>query len=541
MDFKKDLQNSLKKQLNKEITLEIPPNPDLGDYSLPCFKIGNSQDIIKIITLPKYIKKAEIKGPYINFFIKKDILAELTIKQIFKEKDKFGSKNIGKGKKAIIEHTSVNPNASPHLGRARNAIIGDSISRLIKFQGYSTEIHYFINDIGKQIAMLVLACKNKKPSFSQLLNLYVEFNKKLEKSPELEKQVFELLNKLENNDKKTISQFKNVVKICIKGQSNIFKSIGINYNQFDYESDYLKETSNILKKIKEKGRLFTDQEKRETVNLEGFNLPMEHPFLPLTRSDKTSLYLLRDLAYTIYKIKKGKDRNILVLGEDQKLYYQQLKAILSILGYKAPEPVFYSFVLLSSGKMSTRYGNVVLLEDFMKDAKNKAINEIKKRHGKIKGIEKLAEKIAYGAIKFTILKVSSEKNVLFEIEKALSFEGESGPYIQYTYTRANSILKKAKTIKKVKLILNSKEEINLINKLSQFPEAVEEAFNHLQPHIIANYALNISKIFNDFYQNCPVLTEKPDIKNARLNLILAYKQTIKNALNLLGIEAPEMM
>ena len=541
MDFKKDLQNSLKKQLNKEITLEIPPNQEFGDYSLPCFKIGNSQDIIKIINLPKYLKKAEIKGPYINFFIKKDILAELTIKQILKEKDKFGSKNIGKGKKAIIEHTSINPNASPHLGRARNAIIGDSIAKLIKFQGYSTEIHYFVNDIGKQIAMLVLACKNKKPSFSQLLNLYVEFNKKLEKLPELEKQVFELLNKLENNDKKTISQFKNIVKICIKGQSSIFKNIGINYDQFDYESDYLKETNNILKKIKEKDRLFTDQEKREAVNLEGFNLPMEHPFLPLTRSDKTSLYLLRDLAYTIYKIKKGKDRNILVLGEDQKLYYQQLKAILSILGYKAPESVFYSFVLLSTGKMSTRYGKVVLLEDFMKYAKNKAVNEIKKRHGKIKNIEKLAEKIAYGAIKFTILKVSSEKNVLFELEKALSFEGESGPYIQYTYTRANSILKKAKNIKKAKLILNSKEEINLINKLSQFPEAVEEAFTHLQPHIIANYALNISKIFNDFYQNCPVLTEKPEIKNARLKLILAYKQTIKNALNLIGIEVPEMM
>src|SRR3990167_8038486 len=164
MDFKKDLQNSLKKQLNKEITLEIPPNPELGDYSLPCFKIGNSQDIIKIINLPNYIKKAEIKGPYINFFIKKDILAELTIKQILKEKDKFGSKNIGKGKKAIIEHTSINPNASPHLGRARNAIIGDSIVRLLKFEGYNLETHYYVNDIGKQIAMLVLAAGNKKPS-----------------------------------------------------------------------------------------------------------------------------------------------------------------------------------------------------------------------------------------------------------------------------------------------------------------------------------------------------------------------------------------
>ena len=204
--------------------------------------------------------------------------------------------------------------------------------------------------------MLVLACKSKQPSFDELLKLYVEFNKKIKSNPELEK-----------GDKKTYKEFRKIVNICVKGQTKILNELDIKYDVFDYESKYIfsKQTNEILKQLESKNKLFTDNEGRKTANLEGFDLPMENPYLPLTRNDGTSLYMLRDLAYEIEKLRKKPAVNLLILGEDQKLYYLQKKALLLILGYNAPEVIHYSFVLLSSGKMSTRKGEVVLLEDLM--------------------------------------------------------------------------------------------------------------------------------------------------------------------------------
>ena len=542
MSLKQNLQNHLEKQLKTKITLEIPQNQAFGDYSIHSYKLKIPPDKLQNqLNLPDYIEKTEIKGPYLNFFINKQKLAEITIKKILKEKDKYGSNNEGKNKKALIEHTSINPNASPHLGRARNAILGDSIVRILKFQGYKTETHYYVNNIGKQIAMLVLASENKKPSFKQLLSLYIEFNKKLENNKEMEKKVFELLNKLENKDKKTIKTFKNIVSVCIKGQSEILSNLGIKYDFFDYESKFLfnKDTENILKELNKTGKIFKDKEGRTTADLRGFSLSMENPYLPLTRSDSSSMYLLRDLAYTIWKEKKAKHRNIIILGEDQKLYFQQLKALLSLLNHKAPEAIHYSFVLLPSGKMSTRRGEVVLLEDFMEEIRRKASEEIIKRHKK--SIEKLSKIIGYGALKFAILKVSPDKNITFEMEKALSFEGETAPYIQYAYTRANSILKKLKMQKNSKFNINTEHEHKLVKKLSEFPEIIEYTTANLHPHIIANYSVELAKIFNEFYHNCPVIQEKEPLKSVRASLVKASRQVLKNSLSLLGIACPEKM
>ena len=544
MGLKQELLESISKQIKEEISLEVPPNLVLGDFAMPCFRLSKKPiELQQTLKLPKFIEKTEVKGPYLNFFIKQDYLAEITIKQILKEKQKYGSNQTGKNKHMLIEHTSINPNASPHLGRARNAIIGDSIVRISKFEGYKVETHYYVNDIGKQIAMLVLACKNKTPKFKDILNLYVEFNKKLEKNKEIEKEVFTLLNKLEQGDKKTISSFKRIVKLCIKGQTDILKELNIKYDFFDYESKFLfnKSTEDILKQLKSKNKLFTDEEGRQTLDLKEFDLPMENPYLPVTRNDGTSMYILRDIAYTIWKDKRAKDRNVWVLGEDHKLYYQQLKAILSLLNHKVPEAIHYSYILLPSGKMSTRKGDVVLLEDFMEEIKEKAKAEIKNRHGNIKEINKLSEIIAYGAVKFTILKVSADKNIVFDIEKALSFEGETAPYIQYAYARANSIIKKAKLQKGDYSALNSTQEKALISKLAEFPEVVKTTIQSLKPHLIANYSLELAKNFNEFYHACQVLNEQEQIKNARLGLVLATKQVLKNALSLLGIEVPDLM
>lgn len=551
-DFKEEIVCTLKKQLKvDEIKIEVPPSSDLGDYAFPCFELSkilkkNPVQIAKELSGKIKIKDIEVKaiGPYLNFFVKKLNLSESILIEINKKGENYGSSNIGKGKKLLIEHTSINPNASPHVGRARNAIIGDSIVKVMKFQGYKTEVHYFVNDVGKQIAMLVLGAKGKKKvEFGDLLKIYVNVNKKIEKKPELEKEVFALLNKLESGDKETKKKFAEIVDICVKGQAKILGELGIKYDSFDYESEYLwnKSCDEILEKLKKTGKLFEDEEKRMVLNQEEYNLPTRAPFLVLTRADKTSLYPLRDIAYTIDKMKKV-DKNVLVLGEDQKLYFQQVKSALNLIGYQAPEEIHYSFVLLSDGKMSTRSGNVVLLEDFMNEALQKAKDEIKKRHREAD--EKTAKAIAYGAVKYAMLRVANEKNVTFDWQSALNFEGESAPYLQYSHARICSILRKygKKVDTKVDFsLLNKKNEEELVSLLGNFVDIVKKTAENYSPHIIANYLIVLSQKFNEYYHKTQILQAEEDVKKARLVLISCVKQVLENGLNLLGIEAPERM
>jgi len=533
-----------KKELSDLI--ESPPNPALGDYAFPTFSLAkklkkNPVEIAKDLASKKFpgtnFDKIEVKGPYVNFFINKKLLAEQTLKAIQKQKDKYGSSNSGKGKKLLIEHTSINPNASPHVGRARNALIGDAITRLFKFEGFKVETHYFVNDVGKQIALLVLGAeKRKNAKFKDLLDIYVKINKEMETNPKIEKKAFELLNKLENGDKKIKAQFKKVVDTCIKGQSKILDKLDIKFDHYDYESEYLwnnktKQTLALLKKTK---KVFQDEEGRTILNQEGYNLPLRSPVLVLTRADNTSLYPLRDITYTIEKMKKNKN-NIIVLGEDQKTYFKQIEAALDLLKSSAPRAVHYSFVLLKEGKMSTRKGQVVLLEDFMNEAVAKAKSGLSKRKGNMEN----AEAIAYAAIKYSILKIDPLRNVIFNLSTALAFEGDTGPYLLYSYARARSILRKAKNKGKFTIKDLNPSEKKLILQLNSFPEVVEKAHRFLSPSIIANYAFQLSQNFNEFYHTTKVIGSKEE--SERLAIVDAFSQVLKNSLSLLGIQAIERM
>ena len=552
-EFKEDILKFLKKETNLEsIPLEVPPNPEMGDYAFPCFILAKewkkspfdiAKELAKKFKSSKLINEAKVIGPYLNFFVDKNRITHDTILDVLKQKDKFGSSNSGKGKKILLEHTSINPNASPHVGRARNALIGDSVARMLRFQGYKVEVHYFVNDVGKQVAMLALGAEGKKDiTFDDLLGIYIEINKKLEQNPELEKDVLGLLNKLEKGDKEVRKKFERVVGICIKGQIKIFSELNIKYNKFDYESKYLwsKETEKTLKLLEKTGKLFIDGFNRWVLDQKGYGLGMKVPVFVMTRADRTSLYPLRDMAYNIEKVKKGE--NVVVLGEDQKLYQEQIAAALKELEIKPPRVVHYSFVLLQEGKMSTRKGNLVLLEDFMKEAVNKAGEELKKRYGKID--EKSAKTIAYGAVKFGILKISPEKNVVFDWEQALSFEGETSPYIQYAYARICSILKKfgRKINPKIDFsLLKEKEEDELIRLLSNFPDVVSKATNELRPHLIASYLHSLAQKFNEYYHKQNILKADEKMKDARILLISATRQVLKNGLDLLGIGVLEKM
>jgi len=529
--------------------IEIPPDPSLGDYAFPCFILAkdfkkNPSEIAEELAgkvskaLPKEISGAKAINGYLNFFIDRKFLVENIINNVLKEKEKFGK---GKEKGNIaLEHTSLNPNSSPHVGRARNSFLGDSLKRILEFMGLKVETYYYVNDVSKQIAIMALDFGGKE-TFEQLLDLYVKANKKLEQNPETEKRVFELLSKFESGDKQTTELFKKIVDIAVKGQKKILEELGIKFDKFDYESKYIKSEKNILKDFEKTGKLFKDEEGRLVLNQEGFGLEakMKSPVLVLARSNGTGLYPLRDIAYTLDKLKRCK-KTYIVLGEDQKLYFDQIKTALKLLGKPSPEVIHYSYVLIQTGegaeRMSTRKGELVLLEDFMEEARKKAEEEIAKR--KTKGN---AEKVGYGAVKYSILKNEPNKNIVFNWQQALNFEGNSGPYLQYSYARANSIMKKAKAKPpvKIKILSLAEKEIELAKKLAEFPEAVKHAYSQLNPSLLANYSFQLCQVFNEFYHECQVVGSKEE--SQRLAIVKAFMIVQKQALSLLGIDVLEEM
>ena len=524
------------------------PTQDKGDVALPCFKFSKemhlapnviAQNLAEHLT-DKNLLKIESVGGYLNFtfkpeFIAKTLMENLLINQTDIDK-KFGMQD----KKVLIEHTSINPNASPHIGRARNALIGDSLVRVFKFLGWKTDVHYFVNDVGKQIAMLVYAIKDKpNVTFEDLLQIYIDVNEESKTNPEIEKSVFELLHKFESGDSETISQFNKVVSICIKGQTAIFDELDIKWDKFDYESRYIHEhiTDKVLDELKKSPKLFEDENGRLVLDQRGEDIGIDEPMLVVTRQDKTSLYALRDICYSIDKANSGADRNIIILGEDQKVYFQQISAAMRLLGAKPAEVVNYSFVLLPEGKMSTRQGRVVLLADFMKEAREKANAIVTEKRGE-SDMEK-AQIIGYGALKYSILKCSPEKNVLFDWKNALNFNGDSSLYSQYNYARIQSILGKADCDYKNAdySLLTTNEEISLIKQLYNFTNMLCATYKNLNPSFIANYVFNLTTKFSQFYstQNILNLTDI-ELKKARLNLIAKTATAIKNSLYLLGID-----
>lgn len=522
-----------------------------GDYAFPCYQLAKvlhkSPDIIAnelagSISSNEWLEKCENVKGYVNFFINKKLFNSKVINEVLDKKDKYGSSNEGVGKKCLIEHTSINPNASPHIGRARNAIIGDFIVRLMKFEGYDVTVHYFVNDIGKQISMLVFGAQDtEKIDFKDLLDLYVSINHRISIEPELEKQIFDLLYKLENGDEFVKSQFKKIVNICITGQTKIFNEIGIKYDYFDYESQFLFDNSlnDIINKLQKTGLMLEDIDGRYYINLEKYDLSP----LVITRGDKTSLYPLRDIAYTLWKSKQNADKNLIVLGQDQELYFKQIAAIVKELGYEPPEVIHYSFVLLVEGKMSTRNGTVVLLEDFMKEATNRAAEEIAKRQDEVDKIR--AKKIAYSAIKYSMEKTSNDRNVIFDWEKALSFEGDTGSYLLYSYARINSILLKCEASEIIKYDydkLINESEFDLVKCISEFPDVISKAKIEKSPHIITHYAFELAKKFSTFYLNCNIINSDDELlKGARIKLILSVKYVLENIFYILGIEPVERM
>lgn len=539
--------------------LEKPPSSEMGDVAFPCFSFAKalkkSPQMIAEETRAKVLAMSTqylfsdicVCGGYLNFYLKRPEVLKL-----FFEKAKNNSLTDFfdcVGSKVIVEHTSVNPNASPHIGRARNAMIGDATVRLLKYLGCDVTVHYFVNDIGKQIALLAYSTKDKSNiSFSELLSLYVAANEELKSNPDMESKVFDLLNRMESGNPDVFSKFSCIVDICIKGQMEIFNEFGIFFDKYDYESKYVqaKRTDVVLSLLKDTGRLFEDQDGRLVLNLDEFNINSENPYLPLTRKDKTSLYPLRDICYNIDKAKEKASRNIVVLGEDQRLYGRQINAALSLLGIDGAEIINYSFVLMPDGKMSTRAGKVVLLEDLMRDMVAYAKSTIKEHRyteplDEVSSDDILPKQLAYGAIKYSILKCGNEKNVIFDKENALNFQGDTSVYIQYSYARIQSLLKGEEfdIVSDDIIALTHPLEWEIVKRLLSFSQLLSSISLDFNFSDLCGYLFELCQVFSRWYKECPIKNAYGTLRSSRLFLSAFVAKIIKDGLSILGIDAPE--
>lgn len=575
MDLKQEYKKIIEKANKKKIDIKyiaVPPKPELGDLSCTiAFKISKekkkdpkeiAEKISEKIKVKGIIKDIKAVGPYINVFFEWGNIGNELLKEIIKKKSKFGSE---KSKENIlIEHTSINPTGPIHVGRIRNSFIGDTLVRVYKFLGWNVKTHYYVNDIGKQVAVIAWGFNNKIKPKKIIVERYKNFKKKedfkvffvyvpayeIVSTNELKmKEVDKLIEKCEAGNKRAISKLKKVAKICLEGQKKTLDAFDIKFDSFDFESMFLEDNS--VKRVIEKLKKLKQYKKlgngAKVIDLRMFGIPKEEGTVFL-RSNKTSVYLTRDIAYHFWKFKRT-DKALTMLGEDHKLEFVELKTILNLLGAlknKDLDVAFLSFVNVLGQKMSTRKGITVPVDSLLIDGIRRAENEIKKRNPKLQKskIKKIAEFIAKAAIRYSLLKINPLKPILFSWDEALSFEGNTGPYCQYAYVRASKIIKKAKKVPKRFdcVYLKKQEEINLIRILNGFQKTLQDTIEGKSPNILVNYVYNLAFNFNKFYENIKVLSEKNKNKrNARLALVFCISQVLKNGLNLLGINVPKQM
>lgn len=521
---------------------------EFGDFTFPCFSIARdkkmnpaliAKDVVRNIEKSEYFEKIENVGAYVNFTINPKKLAEITLSSIIQgEIFKFEEKG-----KVIVEHTSANPTGPLHVGRTRNSIIGDSMARILRRFGYDVEVQYFVNDVGKQVATLLWGVKNLQVEERgredyRYVKYYQAAYEELEKRPEIEKEIQEIIWKYERGDQELRNLAEKYVGGIMRGIAESLKRINVEFDEFVWESSLIESSRKILPMIKdylkeENGAYYIDLKKLGVEDKDK---------LFLYRSDGTTLYPLRDIAYHLYKAEKAR-YNIDVLGEDHKLHFQAIKRVIGLLKPDAKlDALFYSFVKLPEGKMSTRKGRVVYLDDLVEEGMKRVEEIIRKRGYSEEEKKRIAEIVAVGAIRFHILNVQEEKPITFKWESALNFEGESGPFIQYTYARAESIMKKTSWDGNFNpQYISHPQEIKLVKLMARYPEIIKEVAIKLKPYVVAKYTYSLASQFNQFYRDCPVIKAESGIREFRLALVYSFKLLIKDLLGLLGIEAPEKM
>lgn len=483
----------------------------------------------------------EAKGPYLNFIFGKDYVSE-----ILRAAVQPGYGNLPKKPmRVVLEHTSANPNGPLHVGHIRNSIIGDTLARAFRKAGYSLEVQYYVNDMGRQIAIVVWGFDNLdskqlegEKEDAHIARIYIEANREIAKDEGITQQVNTLMQLVENGDPATVKKFRREVARCLDGFKVTLKDLNVVHDRFVWESDFIRNgnTERIINKLKR----IPQAHEEETLYLDLSEFGFENKYV-LRRSDGTSVYAARDLAFHAWK-GANFDRVIDVLGADHKLIGAQLQCTMKLLGEKVPEIVHFEFVSLPEGSMSTRAGKFVSADDLITEIRKRAFDEVTSRRPELdeETRRSIAQSVGLAAVRYDIVKVSPEKSTVFDWKEALDFERQSGPYIQYAHARACSILEKADAFSEC-FDLETEQEIILAKKIAKFPKVIENVITELRPHILATYARELADTFNTFYHYEPVLKSEGRIRDRRLTLVKAVQNTLKEALETLGIDAIHSM
>ena len=483
----------------------------------------------------------EAKGPYLNF-----IFGNAYVSEILRAAVRPGYGNLPKkSTRVVLEHTSANPNGPLHVGHIRNSIIGDTLARAFRKAGYPLEVQYYVNDMGRQIAIVVWGFDNlasaQQPGEKEdahIARVYIAANREIEKDEGITQQVNTLMQLVENGDPATVKKFRKEVSRCLDGFRVTLKDLNVAHDRFVWESDFIRNgnTERIINKLKRMPQAHED----ETLYLDLSEFGFENKYV-IRRSDGTSVYAARDLAFHAWK-GANFDRVIDVLGADHKLIGAQLQCTMKILGEKVPEIVYFEFVSLPEGSMSTRAGKFVSADDLITEIRKRAFEEVTVRRPELDDETRgsIARSVGLAAIRYDIVKVSPEKSTVFDWKEALDFERQSGPYIQYAHARACSILEKAGTFTEC-YELETAQEIALAKQIAKFPQVIERVVAELRPHILATYSRELADTFNTFYHFEPVLKSEGKIRDRRLTLVKAVQNTLKESLETLGIDAIRSM
>ncbi len=563
IDFKKRAAELLHKALEipfEEIEemIEKPKN-EMGDYAFPTFKFSKTyrkspvkiaEEFLEKLETDEVFEKIEAKSGYVNFFVNRFLLIGETIRETFEKDEEFGNSDIGRGKNVVVEYSSTNIAKPFHIGHLRSTVIGDALYNIYKALGYNVIGINHLGDYGTQFGMLIAAYKLwgdraeiEKDPINQFLELYVRFNKLQEEEPEKRELAREWFKKLEEGEEEAVELWKWMRDLSLKEFNRVYDMLGITFDSYAGEAFYSDKMPAVIDELHEKNLLKKD-EGAEIADLEPYGLTP----LIVIKSNGTTTYATRDMATAKYR-KQTYDfyKCIYVVGSEQILHFKQWKKVMELAGYPWVEDcihVNFGLISLEDASLSTRKGKVLFLEDVLNQAVEKTKRIIEERNPKLPNKEEVAKQVGIGAVKFQELFNQRIKDYVFSWDRTLSFDGETGPYTQYTYARISSLLDKGSFSKENEYdekLLTLPEEAEIAKAVYNFPQVILDAQKSNEAFYVTRATVEIAKLFNKYYNSQPILVEDEKVKNARLALCHCVKVAIKKGLTLLGISCPERM
>lgn len=540
-------------------TIEIPPKPEMGDFAFPCFRLAKTMhkapnmiaaDIKEAIGDVDYLDRIEVKGAYLNFFVKTEVFVKSMIEAANSEN--FGGSDIGEGKNICLDYSSPNVAKNFHVGHLRTTIIGNSLYKIFSKLGYNAIRINHLGDWGTQFGKLIVAYKAwgskeavEKDGISELMKLYVKFHEEADKNPELVDEARAWFAKMEQGDEEALSIWQWFKDISLVEYKRTYDLLGVDFDYYLGESFYRDKCQEVVDKITEAG-LLKESEGAMIVDLSEYDMA---PCI-ITKKDGSSIYATRDLAAIFYRKKTYNFYKCLyVTGQEQKLHFAQVFKVVELLGNEWAKDqlvhIPYGLVSLEGAKLSTRNGNIIYAEDILHDAIEKSLEIITEKSPNLENKEEVAKMVGVGSVLFNDLYNQRIKDVSFSWDKVLNFDGETGPYVQYTHARCSSVVRLAENFDPSNevdfSVITEPDAIFLLKEINRFPKVVLDAADKYEPSIVARFAVDVAQAFNKFYNSTRINVPEENVKNARVMLTYLTKKTLSDALELLGIQAPEAM